>query len=97
MTEDEQLQALCVKLGSSPAQAATMAAQLQKRAAQLAVERGITREAALTPSAESRGQGPERRNAAGVSTDESAGCLKWDCADCAGVASWDRLFLPISP
>ncbi len=40
MTEDEQLQALCVKLGSSPA-------QLQKRAAQLAVERGITREAAL--------------------------------------------------
>ncbi len=30
MTEDEQLQALCVKLGSSPAQAATMAAQLQK-------------------------------------------------------------------
>ena len=48
MTEDKQLQALCVKLGSSPAQAATMAAQLQKRAAQLAVERGITREAALT-------------------------------------------------
>jgi hypothetical protein len=47
MSEDEQLQALCVKLGSSPAQAVTMAAQLQKRAAQLGVERGITREAAL--------------------------------------------------
>jgi len=47
MTEDEQLQALCVKLGSSPAQAATMAAQLQKRAAQLARERGITHETAL--------------------------------------------------
>ena len=47
MTEEEQLQALCVKLGSSPAQAATMAAQLLKRATQLAAERGITREAAL--------------------------------------------------
>ncbi len=48
MTEQEQLEALCVKLGSTPALAATMAAQLQKRAGQLAAERGITREAALT-------------------------------------------------
>lgn len=48
MSEEEQLRALCERLGSSPAQAVTMAAQLQKRAAQLAVERGITREAALT-------------------------------------------------
>jgi predicted ArsR family transcriptional regulator len=47
MTEDEQLRALCERLGSTPAQAVTMAAQLQKRATQLAVERGITREAAL--------------------------------------------------
>ena len=47
MTEDEQLRALCERLGSSPAQAATMAAQLQKRATQLASERGWTREAAL--------------------------------------------------
>jgi hypothetical protein len=47
MTEQEQLEALCVKLGSSPAQAATMAAQLLKRATRLAAERGITREAAL--------------------------------------------------
>ena len=47
MTEDEQLQALCVKLGATPAQAGTMTAQLQKRATQLATERGITREAAL--------------------------------------------------
>ena len=47
MNEEEQLRALCVRLGSTPAQAATMAAQLQKRAAQLAVERGLTREAAL--------------------------------------------------
>jgi len=47
MNEEEQLRALCERLGSSPAQAVTMAAQLQKRAAQLAVERGVTREAAL--------------------------------------------------
>jgi hypothetical protein len=47
MSEEEQLRALCVRLGATPAQAATMAAQLQKRAAQLAVERGLTREAAL--------------------------------------------------
>lgn len=48
MTEEEQLRALCVKLGSTPEQAATMAVQLLKRAAQLAAERGITREVALT-------------------------------------------------
>ncbi|MEO6873987.1 MAG: hypothetical protein ABI222_04110 [Opitutaceae bacterium] len=47
MSEDEQLQALCVRLGASREQAGTMAAQLQKRATQLALERGITREAAL--------------------------------------------------
>ena len=47
MTGDEQLRELCVKLGSSPEQAATMAAQLQKRATQLAGKRGWSREAAL--------------------------------------------------
>jgi hypothetical protein len=47
MSEDEQLREVCVRLGASPAQAATMAAQLMKRATQLAAERGITREAAL--------------------------------------------------
>ena len=47
MNEEEQLRALCERLGASPAQAVTMATQLQKRAAQLAVERGLTREAAL--------------------------------------------------
>jgi len=47
MSEEEQLRALCERLGAGPAQAATMAAQLQKRAAQLAVERGVTRAAAL--------------------------------------------------
>ena len=47
MSEDEQLRALCERLGASPAQAATMAAQLLKRAGQLAIERGITREASL--------------------------------------------------
>ncbi len=48
MTEREQLTALCQGLGASPAQARTMAAQLLKRADQLAAERGLTREAALS-------------------------------------------------
>ncbi|MDO8543788.1 MAG: hypothetical protein Q7S40_25380 [Opitutaceae bacterium] len=48
MTELEQLTALCEQLGAARAQAATMAAQLLKRAGQLAVERGIAREAALS-------------------------------------------------
>jgi hypothetical protein len=47
MTEKEQLCLLCEKLGASRAQAETMAAQLLKRADQLAVEHGVTREAAL--------------------------------------------------
>jgi hypothetical protein len=47
MTELEQLTQLCVRLGAPAAQAATMAAQLLKRVGQLAIERGITREAAL--------------------------------------------------
>ena len=47
MTEHGQLTQLCERLGASPAQAATMAAQLLKRADQLAVERGITRDVAL--------------------------------------------------
>ena len=47
MTEEEQLRVLCERLGSTPAQAITMAAQLQKRATQLAADRGITREAAM--------------------------------------------------
>jgi hypothetical protein len=47
MTEFEQLTQLCQRLGAPPAQAATMAGQLVKRADQLAAERGIAREAAL--------------------------------------------------
>lgn len=47
MTELEQLTQLCGQLGAPPAQAATMAAQLLKRAEQISVERGITRDAAL--------------------------------------------------
>jgi hypothetical protein len=47
MTELEQLTQLCERLGAPPAQAATMAAQLLKRAEQIAAERGGTREAAL--------------------------------------------------
>jgi len=47
MTELEQLTQLCQQLGATPAQAATMAAQLLKRADQLALERGIAREIAL--------------------------------------------------
>ena len=46
-TEIESLTALCRRLGAEPAQAATMAAQLSKRAEQLAEERGIERAAAL--------------------------------------------------
>lgn len=47
MTELEQLTQLCQRLGAPPAQAATMAAQLLKRADQLVAERGLTREVAL--------------------------------------------------
>lgn len=47
MTEREQLTQLCERLGATPAQARTMAAQLLKRADQIAGERGVTREAAL--------------------------------------------------
>lgn len=47
MTELEQLTQLCERLGAAPAQAATMAAQLLKRAEQIATERGISREEAL--------------------------------------------------
>ncbi len=47
MTELEQLTQLCQRLGAAPEQAATMAAQLQKRADQLAGERRIAREEAM--------------------------------------------------
>ena len=47
MTEQEQLTQLCENLGAPHAQAEAMAAQLLKRATQLAAERGGTREAAL--------------------------------------------------
>ena len=47
MTELDQLIQLCERLGASPAQAATMATQLLKRADQLASERGLAREEAL--------------------------------------------------
>ncbi|MFZ9682526.1 MAG: galactokinase [Cephaloticoccus sp.] len=47
MNELEQLTRLCERLGAEPAAAAVMAAQLQKRAAQLAAARGVTREAAM--------------------------------------------------
>ena len=47
MSEVEQLAELCERLGAPPAQAHTMAAQLMKRAGQIAAERGVTREAAL--------------------------------------------------
>ena len=46
-TELEQLTQLCERLGAPPVQARTMAAQLIKRADQLAAERGIAREVAL--------------------------------------------------
>jgi hypothetical protein len=47
MTELEQLTRLCENLGAPRAQALTMAAQLAKRATQLAAERGEAREVAM--------------------------------------------------
>jgi hypothetical protein len=47
MTELEQLTQLCETLGAPRQQAAVMAAQLLKRAGQLAEERGIPKETAL--------------------------------------------------
>ncbi len=47
MNEPEQLAAAFEHMGAPRAQAATMAAQLLKRADQIARERGMTREAAL--------------------------------------------------
>jgi hypothetical protein len=47
MTELDQLSALCERLGASREQAPTMAAQLLKRADQLALERRIDRTTAL--------------------------------------------------
>ena len=47
MSELEQLTSLCERLGAAPSQARTMAAQLLKRAEQLAAERGVSRESAL--------------------------------------------------
>ncbi len=47
MNELEQLARLCVTLGAAPAQADIMAAQLLKRAEQLAAERGTSREIEL--------------------------------------------------
>lgn len=47
MTELEQLTGLCERLGATRAQAQTMAAQLTKRADQIAAERGIPRAEAM--------------------------------------------------
>lgn len=47
MNELEQLTELCRRLGAEPAAAGVMAAQLQKRATQMAAERGVTREEAM--------------------------------------------------
>ncbi|HEX2860389.1 MAG TPA: hypothetical protein VHN79_02070 [Lacunisphaera sp.] len=47
MSEIENVTQLCVRLGSSPEQARIMAAQLLKRADQIAAERGIRREDAM--------------------------------------------------
>lgn len=64
MTEIEQLTRLCENLGAPRAQAQTMAAQLAKRATQLAAERGVTREAAMAKLLEAvvkgrAGEGPD--------------------------------------
>lgn len=57
MTELEQLVELCVRLGAPRLQAVVMAAQLLKRAEQLARERGTTREVALARLLELVAQG----------------------------------------
>ena len=43
----EKISKLCTRLGAAPEQAAVMAAQLLKRADQLAAERSVPREQAL--------------------------------------------------
>lgn len=48
MSELERLSALCERLGASPPQARIMASQLIKRAEQLAAERGMPREEAMS-------------------------------------------------
>ena len=57
MNELEQLTQLCARLGASPVQAAVMAAQLSRRADQLATERSISRAAALASLLEGVVQG----------------------------------------
>jgi hypothetical protein len=47
MSESQQVTEMFMRLGADRAQAETMAAQLLKRAGQLAVERQVTREEAL--------------------------------------------------
>lgn len=47
MNDQDQLEQLCIRLGATPDQAKVMAAQLLKRAEQLARERGTTREGEL--------------------------------------------------
>lgn len=47
MTEEQQLTQVFEQLGASSAQAQAMAAQLLKRAAQQALERGVSSETAL--------------------------------------------------
>ncbi|MEO6004062.1 MAG: hypothetical protein ABIZ04_14230 [Opitutus sp.] len=47
MSELEQLSSLCLRLGADAKQAPVMAAQLLKRADQLALDRGIDRTQAL--------------------------------------------------
>lgn len=47
MNELERMTELCRRLGASPQQAEAMARQLGKRAGQLAVQRGQTREQAM--------------------------------------------------
>ncbi len=47
MSDREKITELCVRLGSSPEQVATMAKQLLKRVDQISIERSIRREEAM--------------------------------------------------
>lgn len=75
MTEHEQLTQLCERLGATRAQAETMAAQLAKRATQIAAERGLTRELAMAQLLEKvvKGRAGEPPIPMGPSTPPAAG------------------------
>lgn len=72
MTEEDKLVQLCQRLGSTEAQARTMARQLLKRADQLSAERGITREEAMQHLLKLVVEGSQGRSPAGFEGTQGA-------------------------